>query len=112
MTCILCLEKYKTKILSFLVLFIITFVFFVIVQPKQGHSPKIGFTFKVYDKDTYCYHIHHWVYMLTLSLFTIIIVLLSQGTFNEIIMAILGFLIGGSMSDLVYKDFYKFIVKC
>lgn len=108
MTCILCLEKYKTKILRFLVLFIITFVVFVIVQPKQGNSPKIGFTFKVYDKDTYCYHIHHWVYMLTLSLFTIIIVLLSQGTF----MAILGFLIGGSISDLVYKDFYKFIVKC
>lgn len=105
MTCILCLEKYKTKILSFLALFIITFV---LVQPKQGNSPKIGFTFKVYDKDTYCYHIHHWVYMLTLSLFTIIIVLLSQGTF----MAILGFLIGGSISDLVYKDFYKFIVKC
>ena len=107
-----CLLNNRTYIISFLIFFLSTLGIFILLQPKQGHNPRVGFNLEIYDTHNTCFHIHHWVYMMFLFLYTTVIVVISKGMFNEMVLALLGFLLGGSFSDLAYRDFYRFIVKC
>ncbi len=99
----------------FILSFIITLILFILFQPKQGQSPSIGFNLVMKYKNNYCVHIHHWVYMMLLAIITIVSILvlnIKNKCHNNMIMVWLGFLLGGSASDLVYNDFCVFLVKC
>jgi len=99
---------------AFILSFIITLILFIVIQPKQGHNPRIGFNLVLNYRSNYCFHIHHWVYMILLAIITIVSIFLLniKGKHNTVILVWLGFLLGGSASDLVYTDVLEFLVKC
>lgn len=96
---------------AFIISFIVTLILFILFQPKQGHNPSIGFNLILNYKNNYCVHIHHWVYMMVLAIITILL-LNKKIEHNNMIQVWLGFLLGGSASDLVYTDFGVFLVNC
>lgn len=98
---------YENKIVNFSVSFLTTLGLFLSLQPDQGDSPKIGFNTLIFNHNK-CYHIHHWVYMISSTLIICSVVFLSEGSFRPAIMTAIGCLIGGSFSDLMYSDAFNF----
>lgn len=96
----------------FIVTIIASVVFFLITEPPEKGKPLIGFNILLYKSNDMCYHIHHWMYMIILVLLISIIVIVSNGVFNKKILMIIGFLIGGILGDLKYKDFEVVLQKC
>ena len=93
---------------AFILSFIITLILFIVIQPKQGHNPRIGFNLVLNYRSNYCFHIHHWVYMMSSSLLIVSVVIISDGNFVPPLVMTLGFLTGGSFSDLYYKHAFDF----
>jgi|SaaInlStandDraft_6_1057023.scaffolds.fasta_scaffold48176_2 hypothetical protein len=100
------------KIGIFVFTLLLTLIMFLILQPKQNENPIIGFNLNLYINNNTCFHIHHWVYMLLLTLIIVTTVIFRNGHFTIPILIIMGFLIGGSLSDLAYSDFLHFTNTC
>ena len=98
---------YEQKIVNFSLSFLTSLGTFLLIQPKENEGPKIGFSTIVYNKHE-CYNIHHWVYMMSTSLLIVSVVILSEGNFAPSLIMSLGFLTGGSFSDLYYKNAFDF----
>lgn len=101
----------KTTII-FLFSILISLLLVLLLGPKQDESPDIGFNLKIYYKNNTCFHIHHWMYMLLLIFIIVSSVLISKGSFNNSIFAILGILIGASLGNLKYSDWYQIKKPC
>lgn len=101
----------KRKAINFSLSFLVSLTTFIFLQPKENHPPKIGFNTVVYNSRE-CYHIHHWMYMLTISIIMTFTTLVSKGNFTPPIVTILGILIGGSFSDLHYTNAFKIKTNC
>ena len=98
---------YEQKIVNFSLSFLTSLGTFLLTQPNENEGPKIGFSTIVYNKHE-CYNIHHWVYMMSTSLLIVSVVILSEGNFTPPLIMTLGFLTGGSFSDLYYKNAFDF----
>ena len=98
---------FERKIVNFSFSFLATLGIFLALQPDEGEKPKIGFTTLIFSHKK-CYHIHHWVYMVSSTLIITSVVFLSNGDFTPPIITALGCLLGGSFSDLVYTDAFDF----
>ena len=98
---------YEQKIVNFSLSFLTSLGLFLLLQPEENESPKIGFGTIVYNKNT-CYHIHHWVYMMSTALLITSVVIISEGDFKPPLIMSLGMLTGGSFSDLYYKHAFDF----
>lgn len=85
---------------------------FLMLQPKQGKNPHVGFNLKIYDTNNQCYHIHHWMYMGLLIALVMATIVISGGQFNLPITVFVGFLTGASISDYVYCDSCKIKGTC
>lgn len=60
-----------------------------------------------------CFHLHHYVIMIPVSI--IFGVLAYKYRYGELYLWLLffcGFFIGGSLTNFMYPDFFKFIKKC
>ena len=98
---------YEQKIVNFSLSFLSTLCLFLLLQPEEDEDTKIGFSTIVYNKST-CYHIHHWVYMMSTALLITSVVILSEGKFTPPLVMSLGCLTGGSFSDLYYAHAFDF----
>ena len=98
---------YEQKIVNFSLSFFASLGIFLLTQPEPNEAPKIGFSTVIYDKQ-HCYNIHHWVYMMSSSLLIVSVVIISEGNFVPSLVTSLGFLSGGSFSDLYYKHAFDF----
>tara|TARA_R110001632_G_scaffold83513_1_gene184790 strand:+ start:194 stop:571 length:378 start_codon:yes stop_codon:yes gene_type:complete len=98
---------YEHKIVNFTLSFLASLGIFLLTQPEPDEAPKIGFSTVIYNKQ-HCYNIHHWVYMMSSSLLIVSVVIISDGNFVPPLVMTLGFLTGGSFSDLYYKHAFDF----
>jgi len=98
---------YEQKIVNFGLSFFASLGLFLLTQPKEDQQPTIGFSTVIYNKQ-HCYNIHHWVYMMSSSLLIASVVVISNGDFVPPLVTSLGFLTGGSFSDLYYRHAFDF----
>ena len=77
---------------------------FCFLQPvREKTFPAWGYN--VYLRNsTHVLHIHHAFHMLSLAGVILVIIYLSNGHFTSPVLVLLGFLLGGSLSDFVYDD--------
>jgi len=77
---------------------------FCFLQPvREKTFPAWGYN--VYLRNTtHVLHIHHAFHMLSLAAIIVTIIYLSNGHFTSPVLVLLGFLLGGSLSDLFYDD--------
>ncbi len=87
-------------------------IFLVLGSPKEGEQPKVGFNLVLHRGENKCFHAHHWMTLLLLSIVVCTTVFMSQGCFNPYITGSLGFMAGASLADLRYTDFLTFSVPC
>jgi hypothetical protein len=104
--------KLEKRYIYFIFSIIISLLFFLITEPKEKGKPLFFFNLLLYKSDNICYHIHHWMYMIVVIFLIYVCVTISNGTFNKIILVIIGFFIGGILGDLKYRDFYVILQKC
>jgi hypothetical protein len=77
---------------------------FCFLQPvREKTFPAWGYN--VYLRNsTHVLHIHHAFHMLSLAAVILTIIYLSNGYFTSPVLVLLGFLLGGSLSDFFYDD--------
>ena len=76
-------------------------------------QPKLGFNLIVYVRGNYCMHIHHWMYLVPLAIYTALIVLAECRRVKGLItLSLIGFMLGLSLYDIFYSDWDKTKVKC
>lgn len=76
----------------------------ILMPPKAGGKPKLGFNLLIYISGNLCLHIHHWMYLFPFVVYTIILCFVSGGYFTRIVGLGTGFLVGLSMLDFRYAD--------
>lgn len=107
MVCNFIYSLYENKIVNFSFSYLLTLGLFLAFQPKEGENPKVGFNTLIFSEHK-CYHMHHWIYMISSSIIITSVVFLSKGNFTPPIVTSLGCLTGGSFSDLIYSDAFNF----
>ena len=77
---------------------------FCFLQPvREKTFPAWGYN--VYLRNnTHVLHIHHAFHMICLAAVILTITYLSNGHFTSPVLVLLGFLLGGSLSDIFYDD--------
>jgi len=77
---------------------------FCFMQPvREKTFPSWGYN--MYLRNTsHVLHIHHAFHMLSLAAVVTLIVIVSRGHFTSPVLVLLGTLIGGSLSDILYDD--------
>lgn len=85
-------------------------VFMALGTAHAGGDPEVGGSLLlVRDKET-VYHMHHWTYLLPLLVVIWLVVWLGKGEATGAMMLLSGFLVGGSLQDMRYRD-WDVIVK-
>ena len=99
-----------SRLLIYLISTIITLIIYLIAEPKQGTNNGVNLLF--YGGNSYCYHIHHWIWSTFLIIIVVLSILLSKGVFTPYIIVILGILSGIILSSLKYSDSFSIKQKC
>ena len=101
------------NLIVFPVAVVISFLLFLLLGAKRtGEKPIVGFSIILYEGNNVCLHIHHWMYMFVIALLVAIVIFLSNGQVTAPILALYGFLLGGSLASLRYKDSLHVRVPC
>eukprot|EP01012_Entosiphon_sulcatum_P016987 TRINITY_DN2183_c0_g1_i1.p1 TRINITY_DN2183_c0_g1~~TRINITY_DN2183_c0_g1_i1.p1 ORF type:complete len:196 (+),score=13.63 TRINITY_DN2183_c0_g1_i1:64-651(+) len=93
------------------------FLYFTLGAKHTGTQPKVAFNILVYRKSGpqgqgLCWHVHHWMWMGFIALVIGLTLLLGKGQLTIPAVFMFGFLLGGSLEDLRYTDFYKINSLC
>ena len=77
---------------------------FCFMQPvREKTFPAWGYNMYLRNA-SHVLHIHHAFHMLALAAVVTLIVIISRGHFTSPVLVLLGTLIGGSLSDILYDD--------
>ena len=77
---------------------------FCFLQPvREKTFPAWGYNVSLRNT-THVLHIHHAFHMLSLAAIILTIIYMSNGHFTSPVLVLLGFLLGGSLSDFFYDD--------
>lgn len=94
----------------FIGLFIGFFIGYIFRAEKPNESPKFGFNLKIQLDRKSLLHIHHYMYILPIALYTALLSYILTGKIeNKIIVFIISFCIGLSLNNFLYNDMFEFV---